>query len=1163
VLTTTGTTAYILSLNYRPSLLSSAVSLNRKRRHPGATLSVLQEDRASSDLLPTRNDTEVFQSYYSNLQRVKCDKRASKQALLRPAQSLVYFLREKTRSSYYSPDDLDALSQAAIQAIRVASSVNEYRLIIQLVEELGICSNGQVNNRIVGEAIRGLSETSVSINKIKRVWALVDFESVTAQEVNAMIETYMGRNKVEAAIKLFRDHLMRKQVDQYSLGIILKGLTKSVQDEQAISLDSYEIDNKLFKVILPSPCWQWKKAIKVLDESSDFICLNNPIISNLIRLDERCGEVFPGEHPNHALFCLEILKGFHIKLDGVTCALALRARIPWRSSLQLFRRMQQQTGDDSWYLPQPNVYAYASVMSSCARGLQYDVVLDLLKDLNQNPLVAPNTYIYNTVLQALVKGPARFSKDRVLLALDLLARMQQDDAIAPDTVSFNTILSLCSVVKLRARDWEEVEKLYSVSDAESLTTNLLDLMRKLGIPKNIASYRHALQALKTCDSSALERMLDLALSDETACRGHEATLMNAALGASSSRGYVDKSLEIIARMSPKTFPNADTFLYFIDCLGNAGKANIIPTFLLAMDNENDARYHLKSNHNITFVFDEKTELTSEHFSCAIKSCVMSRDFESSRQILKHLQEKQAAIPRSILQDTARAYAMVSIELSGGSNAASPSYQEAQLHASKASDIIMSMPCSSVSPSLAAVACRACGQAGLYCDARNLLSMIHRSLASRLKVQSMDKDIRLGSQRPNEEVVLPFLHRSLMKSCAVNGNVTAALLFCEDIQHISQQISMKIRQIQKPNESPGSILQVFNDRKDCTLSMELPEWKSLLEAAMKAGHWKVCLSTMQFIRPYLEDLHPSNATRTRDHVQKYRGISTTLIETVQCLTKRGQYAWAVRTIEDWIRWSGRRPPDAAVHETVRALCARGRGKEVLRLVETCLHPESSSDYDDAHYELSVYVSAITALSHVGINSVADELFLIAVSRKSLPFSLKKSVIGGRPCMVIDLHRMNLAIARSAVRVAFQKHMIDCSQSLSEAQRDLIIVTGRGLGSGQRLRPVLRPEVQRLLLEEFCKWCQVSCVAYADFQPSHRLSFLFSFRLDPPVNTYSIPGNMGALRVSYTDIGAWLDHQNKAKSTHMLALAAALRTLSSTERLRSLLKLTKPSESAESN
>jgi hypothetical protein len=90
-----------------------------------------------------------------------------------------------------------------------------------------------------------------------------------------------------------------------------------------------------------------------------------------------------------------------------------------------------------------------------------------------------------------------------------------------------------------------------------------------------------------------------------------------------------------------------------------------------------------------------------------------------------------------------------------------------------------------------------------------------------------------------------------------------------------------------------------------------------------------------------------------------------------------------------------------------------------------------------------------------------------------------------------------------------------------------------------------------------------VAYADFQPSHRLSFLFSFRLDPPVNTYSIPGNMGALRVSYTDIGAWLDHQNKAKSTHMLALAAALRTLSSTERLRSLLKLTKPSESAESN
>jgi hypothetical protein len=98
----------------------------------------------------------------------------------------------------------------------------------------------------------------------------------------------------------------------------------------------------------------------------------------------------------------------------------------------------------------------------------------------------------------------------------------------------------------------------------------------------------------------------------------------------------------------------------------------------------------------------------------------------------------------------------------------------------------------------------------------------------------------------------------------------------------------------------------------------------------------------------------------------------------------------------------------------------------------------------------------------------------------------------------------------------------SATLSEetTQSNMMIITGKGRNSEMHLRPILRPEVQRMLLEEFY----------------------------PPLNTMSIPGNMGALTILGPDIEAWQKHQQKQKGVRMLELAGLLRNLSSQDRLK---------------
>jgi len=431
--------------------------------------------------------------------------------------------------------------------------------------------------------------------------------------------------------------------------------------------------------------------------------------------------------------------------------------------------------------------------------------------------------------------------------------------------------------------------------------------------------------------------------------------------------------------------------------------------------------------------------------------------------------------------------------------------------------------------------------------------------------------------------LPRLHRSLMKFCAKGGNITPALNFADDIQFLASRIrqhaklfrglskneelesgwitlsSRLLMDTPTPENAPetdfsdGGALSTVIDRP---IGLTGQDWKLILIAASRGGHWKVCVGTLPFIRPYVKETHPKYAreslnlsdrrSSSRPSLErlsrKYNRIARALTAAVLCFESRSQYAWAIRAIDDWIEWSGRRPRKEAVTSACRILAKRYRGQEVINLVTKVINipsvetttGECDNPTDEATnytYEKAVYTESINALHKSGLYEEADQLYAQGAAAGHLPWAIMQSEDDSQ--LKLDLHGMSAAVAHSAVRVSLQKETMNGEQN--ELGRDVIIVTGRGRRSGERFRPILRPEVQRMLTEEFY----------------------------PPISTSSLPGNMGALIVPKQDINAWLNHQRQQKGERILFVADILRDLTTGSRLERALRkrITKAPTSAD--
>ncbi|KAL7567972.1 hypothetical protein ACA910_019680 [Epithemia clementina (nom. ined.)] len=1183
-----------------------------------------------------------------------------------PVNSLVHFLtsehgdddhhryendRGATKRTGVWPDvpEQEVLSQTLVHGIKLCSSLNDYRLILRLMEAaLTFCKrkNQQAINSshlmfsntattgmhspddnnyvstnqtrydymldsaVLSAAVQGLGETSASLAKIRKFWRLTVPQmrigmGVTGREVRSMLLVLGKRGKPGAAVQFLESIITSHQtlllsspvVDSYCFSSILNVLCDSVneeiqhksQGEVAPSLGDEEQDAD-DKSVWISPCWQWNQGIELmerylLDDDRFSDCWNNHVFSSLLQLNFKAFERFPRQHrcPVMALQVLEVMQELHKSPDVVTCTHVLSCLgNEWEVALQLLQAMQDP---DNEY-PEPSVYSYAATIACCSRAREYDVAMDLLQQMrsaNSSLNVPPNTVVYNTVMQALkgeessdyrfTQGTGRKRKVarkriadaifRLNATFSLVNFMETDNmhhgyCTSPDRITYNTVLSIVArtaslIPSLAWQDFFQAhESLFAYhrtewTARERLIHTLLDQMEDANIDRDENTYRQAFFSARSLGLVPVVRLVGRMMKDPTVVVTND--LFNMALSVLADSGDVDGIQVLLERMlKANCRPNSQTTTQVIRAIGNSGTASSLPVFLLALSGNNIATQHIFNFHKFHFDVKLFPPLEAEHFSQAISASVMANDLGSARRILVQMKDNNIESSDRALEAIGRSYAFVdagtALDISSKSKTftVGSSSESPRVRAENAYGIVRRIR--RPSTSILSLTAKSCAAAGLFGHAQELLRIIHgRMLAEAVnRMQANTGGFHFDSISKANKQAMCGLHRSLIRSCAKQGNVTAALSLTEDIQYFSRQMSWRVPQegtdmgiawseVKFHSESlvDAQIERLYNgatsEISKETIGMNVPEWQSLLIAAAKSGHWRLCLTTLQFLRPFVEATHPDNAISAEDlsdFDQEYYTLSHSLTHAIRCMAVRSQYGWILRSMNDWIEWSGRRPPLNAIAAAFRALCRRGREEELRNLLNLCLRPPPSNPQrDGSSYELSIHVNAITNLHNAGLYNAADEVFVDSVSRGALPFNLLKQAYGKERGFTLDLHGMNVAVAKSAVRVALQHEVLSSSYDTNDVwDNDVVIVTGRGRNSVLQMRPVLRPEVQHMLVEEFY----------------------------PPLSTTSVPGNMGALRVPAGDIAEWLRHQRQQKDARLLGVAAALKCLTSGHSIR---------------
>lgn len=1078
----------------------------------------------------------------------------------------------------------DVLSSVLIGAFRTCGNAGDYRMITSLLQSaFSLCRHNkvimahdddddqtQLSPRVIGEALEAMGRTDASLSKLKQVyrWAVEDYADTLVEplgpfQLNIMLKTLGEKNKIQAALDLYQSTDIVG--DAFTVSTVLNLLTASIRDDQEVT-NGWTVGDD-------SPCWQFEQGMQILRDATH---LNNFVFSAALKLNERASQVFcrPGGRHNGAkaaLYLLGTMKQQNIAPDLITCTHVLSAfdkHQEWKAAVVMLTSMEK--GDskvDSWRLPAPNEYAYSAAISACARCDQYGEAIRLLERMKRPGSSAkPNTWVYNAAISACV-SPSKWNRNhRIQMALSLLDEMQSDCetgnlATAPDTVTYNTALAVMEGMGMVLRD-EKGRRVceYSSSEpeawvaSENLISEMLQAMRSKSIPRDTLTYHNAIKAAKSNSRLIFELLeeatLDLGAESHSTLTGRAGHglgfVFNAALATFANRGDMDLMVRALNMMRMQNITaTRESVLQLVVAMGRSRNSRNIMTLLESLRGNQAASKVLREQFGLDLlvVMGGNPNDLEQLYAVSISSCLVANDIESAKSVLNLMKENGLSPSQSTMKDIAYAYTRLAVE--GASHQSTRRRKRAKYdtsddlevdvgksgssHAERAGAIVRELK--DPSPQLLSSVASAYAATGSFEQARTILQSLHESA---LDEQSNSKLLSRGEQEILD--VLPRLHRSLLKICAGPGNAQAAYCFVEDIQNFANNLSSSSREVcladaplipdlSDPADFRNANLLRFNrthtDRARVT-GMRGEDWKLLLISASKAGDWKLCINTLQFLRPFLEAYHPSRASRSRNAdvlSRKYRKLARALTASVLCFEERRQSAWAIRAVDDWIEWSGRRPPKEAVLASIRILSSQGRGTEVTSLIQQVLRVKAStsdSREEAQHtYEEILYIGAITHLHNNGLYEDADELYLQAITNQYLPFSVATAGSDGH--QHLDLHGMNVAIANSAVRIAFQQDVLQ-----SKAGGDLLIVTGRGINSFYQMRPILRPEIQRMLTEEFY----------------------------PPLSTFSMPGNMGALRVPAGDIQAWAEHQRQQRGVKMLAVADALKNLSSGLLRRSL-------------
>ena len=868
----------------------------------------------------------------------------------------------------------------------------------------------------------------------------------------------------------------------------------------------------------------------------------------------------------------------------------------WRAAKALLATMEKshmnttQVDDSEWVLPAPNVFTYASAISSCARCSQFEEalqILDGLRDHAQNfttkGVIYPNKWVYNSALAACVPPSQNWLgnyTERFHTAIEILRRMEEDALnghdTAPDTISYNT--ALAAVTGL-ARDVNERQKnvindddddLYtSIQLDETMIEQLLDEMTQKGVKKDHVTYRNSIVACRSNPEAAL-RLLDRAFAEKgitnvpkTVAESENEIreyLINAAISVCASNGRIDLITNLFAYLQRyQLLADSRTMIYLVKGLSRSEHYEDAMILLNAMKGDGVANTQFLDKHNIDVI--KSGNITSEvpmiqegHYSAAIAGSLRRGKLFQALKILNAMKLHGLTPNDSSLRgiiiaycklatdEATQEYRLARREYALKSQIKGPLFKaNTDVSRSRTEAALAMMQGLKIVPiRLQCVVASACAATGMWDEAKELLWKIHIAAVLEKKREATIEANNIDQGSALAE--LPKLHRSLLKLCARSGNIRAALWYTDAIQDLRLKLEGKkyrerIHKLVDEKSSPTDF-EVIQSWDSTNLSLQHgigmsgEDWKLLMIAASKSAHWKVCLGTLPFIQPFVEATHPRHASTSTDPGsslktlnKEYEKLSRALTAAILAFEIRSQYAWAVRAIDDWIEWSGRRPPREAMFSACRVLSSRGQGGQVTALVNKVLrikdHSKNSNkilSYENS-YEMALYVESITALVNNGLYDCADELYLEALSRGFLPFTIIEKTSSKQ--LKLDLHGMSRATAHSAVRVALQ-HLVQSSNGESLNQ-DILIVTGKGKRSQKHLRPVLRPEVQRMLMEEFY----------------------------PPISTSSVPKNTGALKVSSDDVNAWLEYQKGQRGVRFLAVADILKNITMGTRLKKIL------------
>ncbi len=1077
-------------------------------------------------------------------------------------------------------DEDPMFDRAVIQAIRLAASLNDYRLILQMVQQLvdrAQDAGVSLHPRILGEAVRGLTATSASIGKIKAVWNHSQSDcwkpSVGALEVNAMLEALCQRGKIKVALDLYHEAFLGNHTDAYSLSILFKGMASSVQDksnaETEESFESFWMNTTSLLRPLGSVCWQWNEALMLFESLlsyEDGKLVSNPTIAALLEINQRANQVFGRVHDGatKSTLLFEWLQSRGIPLDVITCTVILsQLQNEWKAALHILRTMNETSVDEPIrLLPEPNARVYSACMAVCARAGRYEETLELLEDIKINPRLNCdlNTVMYNSVLQAMAKNAIQSKsaqrKQRLMDMFDIFnqmkSRRQEGSDTAADTVTYNTMLSgiSTSATSMNVEDWQCVEvdelnfKTLEVGGVKNVVHQLLKKMDLEGVARDERTYVHSLQAMAGSANLCAKDLKSFVKHSVTDV-GHSPRVYSAALAATISleTSPLQATQEILSEMLHAGFVvDGDTATVLIDALCAANETKSITFLFDALLGDEDAQSALVERTGLLLCSSQSRTPEVTLYTDAISKCILVGDYKTARKILDEVKNRGLSLEAKTLEKVAQSYALsalATVQRKTNHRTTKNSFFQAPLSRAESAFSILESVEEPALESLALVS-RACIATGLFDQSQICLRQSHtqflKSFSSHPTAYADSPSYSRLHQ--SDRKIIGNLHSSLMRYCGKIGNISLALRFCEDIQYLAAQIELvespnNSSQFPRLSETNYQLEDVIPVSRDC-LGMKLPEWKSLIQAAAKAGHWKACLSTFQMLRPYVEFNHNDDSSRLEHekqsdalHAKDYKILCSALGITISCLCEKHQPAWVIRSIDDWILWSGHKPPDEAVTKAVRLLSSKGQHNSVASLLSKSI---SAGLEEDPSYEIRLVVGAISTLYKDGHYVAADDIFLLAVTNGWIPFDLKRQDVDDG-ALVLDLHGMNLPMAHSAVRIAFQQGLLtDIWCEDDKSVNDLVIITGRGRNSALKMRPILRPAVQRMLVEEFY----------------------------PPIGTASMPGNMGALRISSEDIRAWLQFQRQQKGARMIEVATALKKLSSGSALKAVLRSAKSTD-----